>query len=131
MNTRIFSAVIAFVVLVATLGAFSSVAGAKPHGGHGPRAQHHEVYDGKWKHSVSKRNKRWASRTSACESGRNPNALGAGGLYRGAFQFSRSTWRMSPSSPGGDPIAYSYRTQAFVAVRLKMAVGTGPWPSCG
>lgn len=134
MNSRLFSALLVFVVLVATLGALGSVADARPHHGHGhkgPRAQHHPVYDREWRKSISKKNKHWAKRVSICESGRNPNALGAGGLYRGAFQFSKSTWRTSPRSPGGDPIAYSYRTQAFVAVRLKMKVGTGPWPVCG
>ena len=73
----------------------------------------------------------WAKRVSTLRVGGNPNAIGAGGRYRGAFQFSRPTWRTSPRSPGGDPIDYTYKTQAFVAVRLKMKVGTGPWPSCG
>jgi Transglycosylase-like domain len=75
--------------------------------------------------------RRWANRTSACESGRNPRAIGGGGLYRGAFQFMRSTWRASPKSPGGDPIAYPYRTQAVVAVMLKRRDGAGHWPVCG
>lgn len=83
-----------------------------------------------WK-KVSRRNKRWARRTSDCESGRNPKAIGGGGLYRGAFQFMRSTWRNSPKSPGGDPIRYSYRTQAVVAVALKRRDGAGHWPHCG
>ena len=43
----------------------------------------------------------------------------------------RSTWKNSPKTPGGDPIAYPYRTQAVVAVALKRADGTGHWPVCG
>ncbi len=75
--------------------------------------------------------RRWAHRTSDCESGGNPRAIGGGGLYRGAFQFMKATWRSSPKSPGGDPIRYSYRTQAVVAVLLKRREGAGPWPVCG
>lgn len=88
------------------------------------------IYDGVWRRKVSADNKRWARRVSECESGRNPDALGVGGKYRGAFQFSLSTWRTAPQSPGGDPIAFSYRTQAFVAVRLKTRDGKGHWPNC-
>jgi hypothetical protein len=43
----------------------------------------------------------------------------------------RSTWRVSPKSPGGDPTAWNYRTQAVVAVALKRQQGTSPWPVCG
>jgi hypothetical protein len=82
-----------------------------------------------WSFGAAER--RWANRTSACESGRNPRAIGGGGRYRGAFQFMRSTWRASPKSPGGDPIAYPYRTQAVVAVLLKRRDGAGHWPVCG
>ncbi len=80
---------------------------------------------------TSRRNKRWARRTAECESGRNPKAIGGGGLYRGAFQFMKSTWRNSPKSPGGDPVRYPYRTQAVVAVALKTRDGRGHWPHCG
>ena len=75
--------------------------------------------------------KRWAKTTSRCESGGNPDAIGGGGAYRGAFQFTKSTWRTSPKSPGGDPIAYKFKTQAVVAVALKHREGTKPWPVCG
>ena len=75
--------------------------------------------------------KRWARTTSECESGGNPDAIGSGGLYRGAFQFMRSTWKASPKSPGGDPIAYPYRTQAVVAILLKQRDGAQHWPVCG
>ncbi len=106
---------------------------ASRYGGHGQNIdkRHKEVYDHLWRRIVSPKNKRWSRRVAACESGRDADAIGADGLYRGAFQFSLSTWRSSPRSPGGDPIAFSYRTQAFVAVRLKMKAGSSPWPNCG
>jgi Transglycosylase-like domain len=80
---------------------------------------------------VSRRDKRWARNTAECESGKDPDAIGGGGKYRGAFQFLKSTWRNAPKSPGGDPIDYTYRTQAVVAVALKREDGTGHWPNCG
>jgi hypothetical protein len=80
---------------------------------------------------ISRRNKRWANRTAECESGKDPNAIGGGGTYRGAFQFMKRTWRRAPRSPGGDPIKYRYRTQAVVAVYLKKREGTDAWPNCG
>jgi|SRR5215207_1360624 len=80
---------------------------------------------------VSVRDRRWARQTSECESGGDPRAIGSGGLYRGAFQFMRSTWRHSPKSPGGDPIVYTYRTQAVVAILLMHRDGTEHWPVCG
>jgi len=92
--------------------------------------RHKEVYDGLWRRKASPENKRWARRVASCESGRNPDCLGAGGIYRGAFQFSEGTWQNAPQSPGGDPIAFSYRTQAWVAVRLKTRDGAGHWPNC-
>jgi hypothetical protein len=79
----------------------------------------------------SDRNRRWARRTSECESGGDPNAIGGGGAYRGAFQFMRSTWRHSPKTPGGDPIDYNWKTQAVVAVALKKRDGRRHWPVCG
>src|SRR5688500_2950919 len=82
-----------------------------------------------WWQNTSRRNKRWARRTSECESGGDPRAIGGGGTYRGAFQFMRSTWRAAPRSPGGDPIKYSWRTQAVVAVALKKRDGAGHWPN--
>jgi hypothetical protein len=80
---------------------------------------------------LSAADKRWARSTSECESGGDPDAIGSGGLYRGAFQFMRSTWEASPKSPGGDPIAYPYRTQAVVAILLKNRDGAQHWPVCG
>ena len=87
-------------------------------------------YDRLWE-QVSFRDRRWARQTAECESGGDPQAIGSGGRYRGAFQFMRSTWKSAPKSPGGDPITYSYKTQAVVAVALKNRDGAGHWPVCG
>lgn len=99
-------------------------------GGDGTSSRQERKYNALWD-DVSTRNKRWARKTAECESGGDPNAIGGGGKYRGAFQFMKSTWRTSPKSPGGDPIRYSYRTQAVVAVALKHRDGAGAWPVCG
>ena len=80
---------------------------------------------------VHRKQKRWARRVAECESGRDPNAVALKGRYRGAFMFTRDAWKTSPKSPGGDPIDYSYKTQAVVAVHLKRRDGTRPWPVCG
>lgn len=88
-------------------------------------------YERIWKQEVRDREKRWARRTSECESGGDAKAISSGGTYRGAFQFTRRTWRNAPKSPGGDPVDYPWRTQAVVAVYLKRHVGTSPWPNCG
>ena len=80
---------------------------------------------------VSRRDRRWARSTAECESGGDPKAIGGGGIYRGAFQFMKSTWKRAPKSPGGDPIDYPYKTQAVVAIALKRQDGTGHWPNCG
>ena len=133
MHRRLLSALVATataIAVVAALGVTTALASSttdKPHAA----GTHKRTYDRVFKHNVSKKNKKWAKRVARCESGGDPNALGAGGRYRGAFQFSRPTWRTSPRSPGGDPIDYSYKTQAFVAVRLKARAGRAPWPNCG
>ena len=80
---------------------------------------------------TSRHNKHWANKTAQCESGKDPNAIGGGGQYRGAFQFMKSSWKNAPKTPGGDPIDYGYKTQAVVAVALKKHMGTKPWPVCG
>ena len=80
---------------------------------------------------TSRHNKHWANRTAECESGKDPNAIGGGGTYRGAFQFMKTSWKNAPKTPGGDPIDYGYKTQAVVAVALKKREGTKPWPVCG
>src|SRR5204863_4356289 len=77
-------------------------------------ARSSRIWDG-----FSSQDRQWAHRTSECESGGDPHAIGGGGAYRGAFQFTRPSWRDAPKSPGGDPIHYAWRTQAVVAVALK------------
>ena len=84
-----------------------------------------------WNNRISTRDKRWAHDTAMCETGKDPNATALGGRFRGAFMFLRSSWKNSPKSPGGDPIDYSYKTQAVIAVLLKKQLGTKPWPACG
>ncbi|MDQ3728491.1 MAG: transglycosylase family protein [Actinomycetota bacterium] len=79
----------------------------------------------------SRKDKRWAKKTSECESGGDPHIHSPGGDYHGAFQFSPSTWKTSPMSPGGDPHKPSWKTQAVVAVKLKHRDGAGHWPVCG
>jgi hypothetical protein len=128
----------AMAVLAGSLAFSIAPAGAEPGSG-GVAANGDETdepsaeaakYERLWD-KVSSRDKRWARSTAKCESGRDPNAIGGGGAYRGAFQFMKSTWRHSPKSPGGDPIDYTYRTQAVVAVALKNRDGAGHWPNCG
>ena len=80
---------------------------------------------------TSRKDKKWARKTAECESGKDPKAIGGGGIYRGAFQFMKSTWKSSPKSPGGDPIRFNYKTQAVVAVALKNRDGAHHWPVCG
>lgn len=122
---------LSLLLSMAALPSLAQSSGALQERPHGSKiAKSKPLYDGLWKRKVSPANKRWARHVSECESGRNPNALGAGGTYRGAFQFQRSTWVAAPRSPGGDPVAFSYRTQAFVAVRLRTRDGDGHWPSC-
>ena len=122
-------AVIAMFAGVATADAASG--GISPGGDRdGRKAELRQRYSNIWE-DFSRKAKRWARRTSECESGGDPNAIGGGGMYRGAFQFMRETWRNAPKSPGGDPIDYTWRTQAVVAVKLKRRDGAGHWPVCG
>jgi soluble lytic murein transglycosylase-like protein len=123
--------VAAIAALTVTLVSVSTPAGAYSGGtstssGSGSGGKYKRL----WR-KTSRHNRHWANRTAKCESGKNPDAIGGGGRYRGAFQFLKSTWRHAPKSPGGDPIRYPYRTQAVVAVYLKKREGTGHWPNCG
>ncbi len=137
--------VAAIALLVLAIGAGSAAAGT---GGMGPGGvgaegggkgaessgagdaltprKYHRLWD-----SVPRKEKRWASVVAECESGKDPNLTALGGQYRGAFMFLRQTWTNAPKSPGGDPIDYTYKVQAVVAVALKQQLGTGPWPVCG
>lgn len=145
LKPRMRAIVIAAFAMLVTAAVFASVAGAASSGGISTNstggtqggterdapAPVNDRYTKIWDAEVTPAEKRWAHRTAECESGANPNAIGGGGRYRGAFQFMRSTWKAAPRSPGGDPIAYTYRTQAVVAVLLKRRDGAGHWPVCG
>lgn len=126
------TAAIALLALLASASAASASGGFGTGGGGGDAKGGATApkYVRLWE-QTSRRDKRWARSTSECESGGDPKAIGGGGLYRGAFQFMKSTWRASPKSPGGDPIRFTYKTQAVVAVHLKRQQGTSPWPVCG
>ncbi len=88
-------------------------------------------YDRLWR-ELPRRQKRWARRTSECESGSRAKIHGGTGTYHGAFQFMLSTWRRAPKSPGGDPHKRRWRVQAVVAVYLKKRDGARThWPNCG
>jgi hypothetical protein len=63
-----------------------------------------------------------------CESGGNPRAVGGGGRYFGAFQFSLGTWHSLGYS--GNPIDYDYGTQLAAAQRLVARGGWGQFPHC-
>jgi hypothetical protein len=87
-------------------------------------------YDRLWR-KTTHRERRWARSTSQCESGGNARIHGGHGTYHGAFQFTLSTWRSAPKSPGGDPHTEPWKTQAVVAIYLKRHAGSSPWPNCG
>ena len=67
-------------------------------------------------------------RIAQCESGGNPRAVSRNGLYRGKYQFHRSTWRGLGGK--GDPAKASEAKQDRLAVKLYKRVGTAPWASC-
>ena len=126
------AAVLTIVLLVAagSASARSGGIGTDPGGRSGNTNATPAKYDRLWD-KVGRKDKRWANRVAHCESGKDPNAVALKGRYRGAFMFTRDAWKTSPKTPGGDPIDYSYRTQAVVAVHLKKRDGTRPWPVCG
>jgi hypothetical protein len=70
----------------------------------------------------------WAALAN-CESHGNPGAVGGGGRYFGAFQFSLSTWHSL--GYGGNPVDYPYATQLEAAQRLVARSGWGQFPICG
>jgi hypothetical protein len=69
------------------------------------------------------------ARIAACESGGNPKAVSANGLYRGKYQFSRATWRAVGGT--GDPARAREAEQDRLAAKLYAAEGAKPWPVCG
>ena len=77
----------------------------------------------------------WAA-LRRCESGGNYGAVSATGTYRGAYQFSRSTWnavaaRSHPRLVGVDPAAAAPADQDAMAMSLYRSSGSRPWPHCG
>jgi hypothetical protein len=59
-----------------------------------------------------------------CESGGDPTAVSADGLYRGKYQFSQSTWEAHGGV--GDPAAAAEAVQDQIAAN----VTTDEWPNC-
>ena len=68
-------------------------------------------------------------RIAQCESGGNPQAVSAGGQYRGKYQFDLGTWQSLGGS--GDPAAASEEEQDRIAAVLYARSGPAPWPVCG
>lgn len=69
----------------------------------------------------------WAA-LARCESSGNPKAVGGGGRYFGAFQFSLGTWRSVGGT--GNPTDHSYAVQLEAAKRLQARSGWSQWPAC-
>jgi Transglycosylase-like domain len=66
---------------------------------------------------------------AACESRGNPRAVGGGGVYRGMYQFSFTTWRVVGGS--GDPAVAPRSEQTWRAWLLLSRHGSAHWPVCG
>jgi peptidoglycan hydrolase-like protein with peptidoglycan-binding domain len=64
-----------------------------------------------------------------CESGGDPTAISANGLYRGKYQFDVSTWEHMGGT--GDPAEATEAEQDARAAQLLERRGTAPWPVCG
>jgi peptidoglycan hydrolase-like protein with peptidoglycan-binding domain len=68
-------------------------------------------------------------RIAQCESGGSPTAVSADGVYRGKYQFDRTTWRAMGGT--GDPADAPEAEQDRIAAQLLAQRGTAPWPVCG
>jgi soluble lytic murein transglycosylase-like protein len=66
---------------------------------------------------------------ASCESGGDPTAVSAGGIYRGLYQFDQGTWESVGGS--GDPAAAPPAEQSMRAAMLYSQSGSSPWPVCG
>ena len=71
-----------------------------------------------------------------CESANNYQSVSAGGRFRGAYQFSQSTWdwvaaQVAPQLVGIDPIDAAPGDQDNMALNLYHMRGAGQWPVCG
>jgi hypothetical protein len=75
-------------------------------------------------------------RLRQCESGNNYSAVSGNGRYRGAYQFSQSTWNSVASRNfgwlvGQDPAGSAFFFQDAMARALIREQGRSPWPHCG
>lgn len=75
------------------------------------------------------------ARLRACESGGNYGAIGGGGSFRGAYQFTRQTWngtagRFYPELHGVDPALAAPHDQDRMARALWANGGPRNWPVC-
>jgi hypothetical protein len=71
-----------------------------------------------------------------CESTDNYQAVSPGGAYRGAYQFSQSTWNWVadmhfPNHAGEDPRWAAPEVQDAMVRALWSMQGPAPWPVCG
>lgn len=76
------------------------------------------------------------ARLRACESGGSYSAVSSSGSYRGAYQFSRTTWNSVarahyPFLAGVDPAQAWPWDQDRMARALWATAGRGQWPHCG
>lgn len=76
------------------------------------------------------------ARLRQCESNGNYGITSPGGMYRGAYQFSQSTWnavasRHFPKWVGYDPARAPGIVQDAMARALYLEMGRSPWPVCG
>jgi hypothetical protein len=130
-NIRSGLAIASMIVMIALGTAVTALAGGGVGtGGGGGKESGGDRYDAAWD-SFSKKDKRWARKTSECEAGRDPNIHSPGKDYHGAFQFLKSTWQNAPMSKGTDPHRYSWKLQAVVAVKWMHKAGRDQWPVCG
>jgi hypothetical protein len=77
----------------------------------------------------------WAA-LRECESGGNYQIVSSSGRYRGAYQFSQSTWdsvaaSVLPEYVGVDPAQAPPSVQDTMARKLYEQRGSRPWPHCG
>ena len=66
---------------------------------------------------------------AACESGGDPTAVSADGMYHGKYQFSVATWAAMGGS--GLPSQAPEAEQDMRAAMLYAQSGPGQWPVCG
>jgi hypothetical protein len=110
------------LLLLLALGAFSLAACV-------PGAGHHD----KFANAISNDG---LARLRACESGGNYSITNPSGAYRGAYQFSQSTWNgvaraHYPWLVGVDPARAAPHEQDMMARALWATGGRGHWPHCG